>query len=214
MQNIQAVLERRVLLLGNLNEILEERRLRNSEGLREQNILPVWKQTKRKFHKVQTPRFEDLIRAEKINNDGVLAFVGNLRQGIHLQSVDEMLEFTVVGTDGARRQHFVGLLLLAFHLLLCFVLQSLALKEAHLGKSDVELPHRIQRFLEGAVAGHLLKYVHVLDGNHLLLLELIISLLSCIFFAFLNRIFLSFFGLFFFFLSGILLHWLKLNFLL
>lgn len=52
MQDVQAVLEGGVLLLGDLDEILQERGLWDGEGLGQDNVLSFWEQTECEFYEI------------------------------------------------------------------------------------------------------------------------------------------------------------------
>lgn len=52
MEDVEAMLERRVLLLGYLDEVLEQGGFRNVEGLGEQDILAVGEETEGKLDEI------------------------------------------------------------------------------------------------------------------------------------------------------------------
>ena len=85
----------------------------------QQNVLPVREQTEGIFDKVQTARFIDLICTEEVDDDGVLAFVGNFRQGMQFEVVNQIMKLSVVRPDLSSCNDFISLLLVFFKNLLC-----------------------------------------------------------------------------------------------
>ena len=120
--DVQTVFKCGVLFLRHLDELFDERTLRNCEWLSDDNVVALREQGESIFNKLQTPSFEDFIDAEKIDDNSVVTLVRDIRELIVFYLIDNLFILSKIPSTFVSFFFFCQLFLLLLFQYLYFLI--------------------------------------------------------------------------------------------